>query len=177
MKAVFDLDDLCDIWDPRKKLEQWHADNPGGKVTLFTIPGRSSDALIDHYAAQPWVELAMHGWWHTRGECLWWTQEHTERLMAAWEDRGLAKVFKAPAWLLNEDVYKAAASRGWVVADHNRNRANASGNLYVYNSTRNGIHGAHGHTHDVSGNGIDEAYQRFVFKPDTEFLFVSEAAS
>lgn len=176
--VVMDLDDLCDVWNPRATLERWHEANPEGKVTLFTIPGRSSDALLDEYAALPWVQLGMHGWWHTRGECLSWSQETVEERMKLWEDRGFARVFKAPHWMTTPEIYKAAQARNWIVADHSRNMDfwKVGMNIYAYNlkHRKQGFISVHGHTHDVTGNGIDEAFSEFCFPATQPFMWIDE---
>lgn len=172
--VVFDLDDLCDLWDPYERLLEWKERVPGGRVTLFTIPRRSSDALLAKYAALPWVDLAMHGWWHHRGECLWWAKDKTAERLKVWEDAGFARIFKAPGWESNKEVHDACFDRGWIVAEHVRNRPLWEGrsNVYVYNRPlrRQKFMPLHGHTHDTQGNGVAEKFEMFCAPSDAAFL-------
>lgn len=175
---VFDLDDLCDQWNPWDTLMRWKNENPNGKVTLFTIPRRSSDELIERYNALDWVELGMHGWWHHKGECLYWGEEILEPRMDMWETHGLAKVFKAPHWLTTKYLYEPLEKRGWIMADHAMNKELWEGykNIYLYEKSGKTVpyQGAHGHTHNVCGNGIEEAFNKFRFHGDATFKFITE---
>lgn len=179
--VVFDLDDLCDYWDPYNLLVDWKTVNPNGKVTLFAIPGRCSTELIAKYRALPWVRLAAHGWWHQTGECLSWSAEETElrlRTVASW---GFTKGFKAPGWLMTRSVVDGANAAGFWVAGHSSHREvwKKGDNTYVYNRKRrvDDWTAAHGHTHDTCDNGIDESFASFCFPPSTEFKFVSEVVT
>jgi hypothetical protein len=178
--VVFDLDDLCDQWDPWDTLHRWKDKNEHGKVTLFAIPRRCTDNLLRRYNALPWVEIAMHGWWHTTGECMYWTSEDAVEKFSECERRGFVKGFRAPKWLITTEVYEAARTVGWWIADHKMNR-NAYANYndvprYVYNSftRKTPWRALHGHTHDVCDNGIDEAFDKFLVQPGRKFKFVSE---
>ena len=176
--AVFDLDDLCDYWDPYDLLLQWKAENPNGKVTLFTIPKRCSPALLARYRALPWVELAVHGWWHQTGECLAWTSEDTAARLRWCRDEGYAPGFKAPGWLMTRETIDGCNEAGFWVAGHAEHRKLwQPGDVnYVYNRRRRTDDWTpmHGHTHNTMGNGIEEAFGRFCVPRETEFKFVSE---
>lgn len=176
--VVFDLDDLCDQWDIWDKIHEWREATPNGKVTLFAIPRRISDGLLKRYLDLPWVEVAMHGWHHARWECLYWTWEDAEEKMKRAADRGFVRGFKAPGWVITPEVYEGARKAGFWVADHSRN-VDIYGDLdvptYVYNDKKShGVIAAHGHTHNVCDNGLEEAYDRFLFPESVDFKFVSE---
>lgn len=179
--VVFDLDDLCDYWDPWDTLMRWRVCNPAGKVTLFAIPARCSDELIERYAALDWVELAIHGWWHQAGECLSWSSEETQERIRAATDRGLVNGFKAPGWLMTREVADGCAAMGTWIAGHVEHREiwQKGDRNYVYNRKRREDNwtAAHGHTHDTCGNGIDDAFDTFQFPADTQFKFVSEVVA
>lgn len=162
---VVDFDDYCDetLGELRylTRLKEQYEDF---KVTLFTIPhpSRTSDATIA--AAKSlgdWISLAPHGWWHSRGECLsWQSAEATEKIQAAAE-RGIdAPIFRAPAWLLDGEVYKACGELGYAVASHSVYRIPRTGiEEYVYNDVtlrKKGTRGVHGHITPVAGNYIGD---------------------
>lgn len=158
-----DFDDLCDncAKDAYAYLITLHDRYPNLKVTLYTIPQRTSDATIEEFKSLPWVMLAPHGWRHTRGECLAWSQdEATDKIMLA-NERGIdAPIFRAPAWLLDREVYAACSHLGYVVADHKDMRLNhLDVNVYTYNShlgKKGRVRGIHGHLTPVCDNYIGD---------------------
>jgi len=77
MNIVFDLDDLCDDFDPWDELHALKERIPGLKVTLFAIPSRCSDELLARYRTLDWVELGAHGYHHALQECLVWSYAET----------------------------------------------------------------------------------------------------
>jgi len=180
---VLDLDDLCDKWDPWDDLHRWKEKNPNGKMTLFTIPRRCSDALLIRYAKLDWIELAMHGWIHTTGECLYWTAEDTQVKLKEVQSMGFVTGFKAPKWLITDEVYRGLQAANWWVADHKMNKhvydQFPDVAKYVYNSFKRATpyRSLHGHTHDVCDNGINESFEKFCVDPNRAFKFVSEVVA
>jgi len=177
---VLDFDDYCD--NTVAKLEQLCKLKelmPGLKATLFAIPARCSPATIaSAKALGDWVSLGMHGWQHTLGECWSWTSEAAIARMQAAVEMGIdGKVFRAPKWVLDAEIYTAAKELDWVVADHKDWRVlNTGARVYTYNQplrdpkwTR-----VHGHLPNVSDNGIEEHFNDFVFPPDSEFKLITE---
>jgi hypothetical protein len=89
------------------------------------------------------------------------------------------RVFRAPHWVIDAETYYAARDLGWVIADHKDSRVlNSGARTYTYNKpiwnppwTR-----VHGHLPNVCGNGIEEAFHRFVFPEDSVFLDITEVA-
>src|SRR3990172_6859157 len=107
-KTLLDFDDLCDSNDPYDTLLVLKDRDSGFKVTLFAIPTRCSDAMLQKYATiRDWCALAVHGWRHARHECLGWTKEETEdKLGRAFSIYpGFVKLFKAPNWEIELEVY------------------------------------------------------------------------
>jgi len=153
---------------------------PGLKVTIFMIPNRCSDETIAAFRALGhWCALGMHGWEHTLGEQWSITSEEIMDKMQLALARGIdAKVFRAPKWVIDNETYVAAKQLNWVVADHAAFRVLGTGaRTYCYNDpalnpkwTR-----VHGHLPNVSGNGIEETFNNFVFPPEAEFLHITEA--
>lgn len=180
--VVMDFDDLCDQYNPWPQLETLKLNEPDLKVTLFTIPMRCSKQLLKHYAAEKaWIELAMHGWWHTTGETFSWTREEALDKMRRAEDMGIdGHGFKAPKWLIDPVVYEAAAELGWYIADHKKNRfrpTQAGERIYISDlRLRDGkLRRLHGHTRNVCDNGIEEAFNLFMLpRGKFEYRFISE---
>jgi SAM-dependent methyltransferase len=175
---VFDLDDLCDDFDPWFELEALKERFPGLKVTLFAIPSRCSPGLLEKYGELEWVELGVHGYHHSSMECATWGSEETlsklEELEEWWPG---VKLFKAPGWIKNKHVDRALEKRGWSLADHIGHIEEWEAprlRRYVYNGS-DGITSIHGHTWDCSGNGPSDWAEMFRDIPDDSlFEFVSE---
>jgi len=143
---VIDMDDLVDAVMVQEHkgqqvslvdfLGEWKERVPPLKATLFTIPNRTSDATIKAMKdLGDWVALAPHGHEHCRGECLSWTSEEAIDKITMARDRGIdAPVFRAPAWLLDGEVYEACRQLDYVVASHQLYRIPSTGvREYVYN--------------------------------------------
>jgi predicted deacetylase len=158
--CVIDFDDLCDnVTHEIDQLVRIHDEHAGVKVTLFTIPQRTSDVTIRKFKdLGDWVQLAPHGWRHTRGECLAWSDEEATAKIKAARDRGIdAPCFRAPGWLVDADVFAACKDLGYTMCTHETFRVPDTGALeYVYNLPTNRIKGVHGHLTPVSGNHISE---------------------
>lgn len=168
-----DFDDFCDVTVPELDvLKAVKEKYEGFKVTLFTIPQRTSDASIKHAKELgDWVQLAPHGWRHTRGECLAWsTEEAVEKIREA-ANRGInAPVFRAPGWLLDGDVYEACQQLGYTVAAHEVYRIPNSGVAeYIYNAKdgRKNLVTTHGHMTDCGHGYIKDLHAegKLEFKP------------
>ena len=54
---IFDLDDWSVIHDCRDKLEELKKINPNFKVTLFTVPGKTTIEMLLWASSKNWVEL------------------------------------------------------------------------------------------------------------------------
>lgn len=149
--AIVESDDTCDRWDRNGMnfLFYWKTKYPYFKITLFTIPERTSEtflALIDrlneymgHYL--PWIEVAVHGWNHESNfECYGWDYDKTMRLMERVEGFDCyKKIFKSPGWTITpgyngypadenapiskdkQAVYKALTDRGYWIVDRHYN--------------------------------------------------------
>lgn len=180
---VMDFDDLCD--NTRAKLAlvaRLKEKLPGAKVTLFAIPARcSKETIAEAKSLGEWVQLGMHGWEHTLGECWGWTKEEALSKMKLAQDMGIdAKVFRAPKWVIDVETYMAAKELGWVIADHKDFRILNSGcRTYTYNRPLRvpKYTCVHGHLPNVSGNGIEEEFSTFAgLNPEAPFITVFEAA-
>jgi hypothetical protein len=172
--TVFDLDDLCDEFDPWDELHALKERFPHLKVTLFAIPSRCSDELLARYRALDWVELGVHGYHHSAMECGVWGYDETVEKLTELEELGWNKLFKPPTWQINEEVYSALVDSDWMIADHAA-FAWSSRRLpvkrYTYNLPNKGIVSIHGHTWDTCNNG-PSVWSQMNF--DGEMSFVSE---
>lgn len=186
---VVDFDDYCDASiGELRHLQRLRDEYEDFKVTLFTIPhpSRTSDATIA--AAKSlgdWVSLAPHGWWHSRGECLSWTEEEALKKIGAARERGIdAPIFRAPAWLLDGEVYRACHKLDYVLASHNVYRVPGSGiKEYVYNNValrKKGTRAIHGHVTPVADNYISDMVENgsfgFIKAKRRDFAFCHDAA-
>jgi hypothetical protein len=189
-KAILDFDDLCDGNDPYDTLTMLHDRDPGFKVTLFAIPQRCSAAILEKYERiSAWCQLAVHGWRHSRHECLAWTSEETL------DKLGLAQLiypkfvplFKAPNWEIDLEVYKGCKEAGFAVADHLRNieilphqQAHYIYNIRLRGDTFNRLHGhiqpwgGTGLTEGANGDGVNPKY---LLPVGTEYAFCTEAVT
>ena len=180
------MDDLCDATAHRLPLlEAVKARHPQFKVTLFTIPDRTSDETIAKYKEHDWIALAPHGWRHTRGECLTWTAYEAKAKLMQAKGRGIdAPVFRAPAWLINRPTYEACRDLNITIADHKDNYLHvAHTKVYRYNDPihrRPKIRTVHGHLTNTPhiDNFIEDmaADGRLSFAEKCEFIWPWEAA-
>lgn len=184
------ISDQCQAHDCREKLDQLHYVNPAFKVTLFAIPGEMTQELLNWCEANNgWVELAVHGFYHTSNyECAELSYEQFDGFM-----RGLlqdtignyfVKGFKAPGWQISDDAFRWLKDNGWWVADqaYNDGRRPEGIKAYINNngefSNQDGlmIEAWHGHTWDCVGNGIYETFDQVkaLVQKAKDFKFVSE---
>jgi len=186
---VVDFDDFCDnVIDELDVLQQVKEKYHDFQCTLFTIPSRTSPATIKAAKALgDWVKLAPHGYFHTRGECLAWTDTEAYEKIKLARDIGICEpVFRAPGWLLDANVYDACERLDYVVASHKGYRIPADGRTsrpgeYVYNDVtrrRKGTRAIHGHLTPVSGNYIKDMVEKgtLAFGEKRRFLSCVEAA-
>ena len=188
--VVIDFDDLCDhTVDTLDILCALRAKHPNFKATVFAIPARCSPETIakvtqaNELVGEKWLQAAPHGWRHTRGECLSWTDQEAEEKISLAYNLGIdATVFRAPAWLLDAHTYEACKRLGYAVASHDEFRIEGTGaREYIYNHRkkhRKRFIGVHGHLTPVMGNFIRDMLDRgdLTFAPDTSFAFPQDVA-
>lgn len=113
--AIVESDDFQDKYD-RNGLEMlfyWKAKYPKFKVSLFTIPNKISNEMLNLVGLHSnWIELLVHGFDHDSNfECWGWDYEKTKILVERtlkrdqwinFEDKDTAfkKFFKAPGWTI-----------------------------------------------------------------------------
>lgn len=116
--AIVEADDFMDRYDRNglNFLFYWKAKYPNFKITLFTVPDRTSMQMLRLLTScTDWIELAVHGWNHESNfECYTWDYDKTMSLLDRAEKMvvvdgstdkkmGYQKVFKAPGWTITPD--------------------------------------------------------------------------
>ena len=89
-----DLDGGCDL----RGLFRLRARYPDFKVTLFTIPGRCSDAFLQKMAKFDWVQMALHGIHHKRFEFQYASYKDCNAIMREYKKGFYVRGFKPPHW-------------------------------------------------------------------------------
>src|SRR5713226_6103585 len=142
--AIVEADDFEDKYD-RNGLEMlfyWKAKYPKFKISLFTIPNKTSQEMIALMANHTdWIELLPHGWDHDSNyECWEWDYDKTKALMERLDfENDYQKCFKAPGWMITDKyggyiasaelpiandpqgVYKALKDMNFIVFDRHYN--------------------------------------------------------
>jgi hypothetical protein len=109
--AIVEADDFQDRYDRNglNFLFHWKTKFPKFKITLFTIPDRTSPELLQLiWKHQDWIQLAVHGFNHESNfECYSWSHEKTTALMQRVGKMNIPftppvyqKIFKAPGWTI-----------------------------------------------------------------------------
>lgn len=188
------ISDKCQSHDCRDRLDELHALNPAFKATLFTIPHEMTSELLDWCDAnKSWIELAVHGFYHTSNyECEKLSYEDFSAKMAVigpMVDMHFKKIFRAPGWQISDAALEWLYDQDWIVADQDYNthrrapnqRAfiNRDGQFFVNKGDSEDwtpVDAYHGHVWDVGWNGIYEDAQKVddLVKNCQEFKFVSE---
>lgn len=171
------ISDMCQSHDCRDQLDKFHIANPNFKATLFAIPGEMTSELLGWCVANSgWVELAVHGFYHTSNyECEKMTYDEFNTLMESMPiiEDFFVKGFKAPGWQISDEIYEWLYDHDWWVADQLYNDGRRPKRLKVY---RIGSDSMHHHTWDCVGNGVYEQEEYILdrIKGETDFAFVSE---
>jgi len=175
---IFTLDDFFETNNNLGLLEAIKEQSPGMKVTLFTEPAHCSyEWLKDLKEKYDWMEFAVHGWEHDVKdgpvECLHWTYDDTIKHLKMVEEKfpGIfVKIFKAPGWQINDEVYRALKDLDYGVM-----------NQYIENPpegkfyTTNHPWEVNGHIQNTPYNGLEELFHtKNVFLPESKYYFVSE---
>jgi len=199
--AIVEADDFQDRHDRNglNFLFWWKSIYPKFKITLFTIPDKTSnDLLID---LPSWIEIAVHGFNHENNfECYGWDYDKTTVLMKkVLKDPNYVRIFKSPGWSITPDhngypassedlitkdkqaVYKALRDLQFTVVDRHYNKPERPNDLPVICIDCNPDI-VHMHTWKMDGtdengkNGFEQVEERGVpWDRNTKFYFLSEA--
>ncbi len=180
---VVDIDDLCDQYDPLDTLKVIKDEVPDFKATMFAIPSRCSDKLLKRYFDEDsWLHLGMHGWTHTRGECLSWNPKEAHKKIMKGIGMGFEDAFKAPHWIITPLIYATCAELKMPIADHKNYRCVLEDGppTYTFNDPDLPYKAFHFHTWDTMANGVADCKDEFleyikVFP--AQFKWVSEVAT
>lgn len=183
MLYCVDFDDMCSaVMRHLDILLSVKQRSPQFKATLFTIPKRITDDEISTLKQYDWLALAPHGWRHTKGECLSWTKEEAVDKLQMSKTRGIdAPIFKAPAWLIDQEMYEACREVGYSVASHHMFRVPNTGvPEYIYSlRNKDKCRGIHSHLTKCAGlQTIKDLYleNELTFTETDTFYFAHEAA-
>lgn len=156
--AIVESDDFQDKYDRSglNFLFYWKAKYPNFKITLFTIPNRTTPEFKRLIDQLPWIELAVHGYDHESNfECYGWNYETAKGIMQrtqsarTWKDKPYINMFKAPGWTITPDlcgypaapedpiqedkqaVYKAMKDLDIIVVDRHYNKERRVDGKYI----------------------------------------------
>lgn len=199
--AIVEADDFYDRYDRNglNYLFYWKAKYPKFKISLFTVPDRTSKEMLDLIGKHDWIELVIHGWNHESNfECYGWDYDKTRSLMER-ADRRYKKIFKAPGWTITPDyngypasetdliykdklaVYKALLDMGFMIVDRHYNKpVRPVSDKIICIDCNDEI--VHMHTWPMMGtdkagrNGFEQVEEEHGVPWDnnTEFIFLSE---
>jgi len=201
-RVIVESDDTEDHYERNglNFLFYWKAKYPKFKITLFTIPNKTSREMVNLLKRnEDWIELAVHGFNHSSNfECYDWDYDKTKDLMSNLQARGYYKNFKAPGWTITPDlcgypagenqliskdkqaVYKALNELDFIVTDRHYNRERrVEGGKYICVDCQLDL--IHMHTWDMPRGSEPNGYrqveemQGVPWDNDTEFFFMSEA--
>ena len=204
MKLVIEYDDTH--WNTQVDclnfFESMIKEFPAIKVTMFTVAAynfapmneninwtRRVKKLID----QGNLELGLHGFYHTQEEfkhlSLDQTHARYQDIVNEFREAGLpfVKLFRGPHWGINAHTYCLARDEGLTIFSHEDYIDLAvsfptvktiyyNWNLKDAMPTDKELLIAHGHTHNVCSNGIEESYNRLKvgLQAAKENVFASE---
>lgn len=178
MGANHVISDMCQSHDCRDMLMLFKEANPKFKATLFAILGEMTSELVRWCVDnREWIELAYHGAYHSSNyECEKMRYQDFDMYMKRFEGiwgHAFVKGFKAPGWMISDDIYRWLLDHGYWVADQSYNDDRRPKELPVYKVGDNSIHT---HTWDCVGNGVYELKNQILeqIKGVEEFKFISE---
>ena len=195
---VLDFDDLGSTRKGYGFLLKLKEHYPNFKCTCFTVPFSFGYFIKDvpikrlkdwgkMIAEQDWLEIAVHGFAHLKGEWLLTDKKQIEIQIKAAENVfkkigvDFVKVFKAPFWEYSKEVEEVLRDRGYVLAiDRNNPIVRTDIENYVFNwsieEPMPKYHLLRGHGHMFgTPNGLDKCYTKLLKMPqDAKFMFISE---
>lgn len=190
MKYIMDLDDYSDQYNCLPWLLKMKELLPNLKVTLFTIPNKISDELLEQTLQYKWIQLAIHGFDHISNyECAKMSgEDFAAKVEKIKHMEAYVRGFKAPGWQINQNIMQVLKDWGWWLAvQYSDGRMNGDINgpyqpkvipdlkFYAINELYGYYKAIHGHTWECCGNGPEDLQQRLVNMPkETEFVFIND---
>lgn len=198
-RIYVDLDDFCEeymITERWKVLHQLRQIYPNFKVTMFTIPNKSSLQWLRWVKKEfQWIDMGVHGTNHeNQSEWLVSGKEAIKKFYAVYNEEVFSKGFKAPWWKISKEAYDALRGAGiWVATNKSNNFIKPDDRLnYEYDTGEEilpDIHYGytffdtwHGHVqpqrqyNPTNPNGIEEVFHliKDAWHPQSDFRFISE---
>ena len=205
--VIFESDDFQNSWSRNglNFLYYWKAKYPNFKVTLFTIPDKTTNEFLS--MLPEWMEIAVHGFTHESNfECFGWDYDKTKVLMErTLKDPTYVRMFKSPGWTItpggpndlggcgyaaapedpiNKDpqaVYKALGDLQFTIVDRHYNKAARPDGVPIICIDCNDLI-VHSHTwpmmtpNENERNGFEQVEMRGVpWDNNTEFFTMGEA--
>lgn len=184
-------------------VERFIENFPDIKITLFTVPMLRQRPLWDNsewcdkvraLCDRGFLEIARHGLYHAQEEYRHCNYDYAIKSLLL-GDRILdesripyVKVFRGPHWGINDSTVRALNELGYTHlfnhVDHAKIGKAFLGRVIYYNwnladpAPDFRFIVAHGHTHDVCGNGISQTFTKVVElikKRNPHFIFASQA--
>lgn len=168
--VVMDMDDFyIDPANGMNWLFYLKAKYPTFKVTLFTIPLRSTVSWLREVKQLDWIELAVHGFQHDEEETFNLSAAQMNMYLDAIEETNLyTKGFKGANWKVSEELIAILKQRGYWLAVKEK----IVDQIPQWPLTdERAIHGHIWMMETHNKEGILE------FKDETDFRFISEVIS
>lgn len=202
MRVIFELDDFCDELNCLPELIELKKEIPNLKVTLFTIPARTSEELLKEVTENygDWIQLAVHGYTHNKPEtdqlgthefAFLNKDQATELLNKGYNPKYYVKGFRAPGWQISEEAMEAVRDCGfWLASQFPDGRWNQPEKgqyqpdpkecvgleFYFATPDAHGVRKVHGHTWYSEEynvrNDINSLKEILLENKDNEFIFV-----
>ncbi len=185
---ILDFDDYCTEHNILPNLEYLKTLLPNLKVNLFTIPGRTSNALLKRTVKKKWARMIPHGFKHKSNyECAYMSRHRAKIKLNKINSQFFEKGFKAPGWQISVGLMEALREKGWWVGvqwKDDRMFGHPDGpfqpgvipglKYYSLNEQPN-YTVIHGHCQEVCGNGLEQLWQKLISLPkDIDFKFISD---
>lgn len=173
-KVYLDLDDFCEEYMKEVNWQLLHELRriyPDFKVTMFTIPGKSSLQWLKWVKKEyPWIEMAVHGTTHEdQSEWLVSGEKAMQKLILVYNRDVFCKGFKAPWWKISKDAYNALRNAGFWVATNKTNKfAKTKDPLnYKYDAADEMLPDIHyGHPFFDTWHGHVQSLRQYTSKPN-----------
>jgi len=153
------------------------------KVTLFAPLFLSPYKFLRQFIDLDWVQVGVHGFYHTPRECQMWGGGQVAYCCSYAEPLGFAKVFRPPQWAFNYDAIGNFKKDDWIFAGHHQHnelktysgRVYYGDSIYLSNNVINTYERVHGHLTENINNSIDVIYTSIIDNyRDAEFKFITE---
>lgn len=175
---VFDVDDFCDEWNCLDEMIALKEVYPNFKATLFTIPGKTSVHLLRRARSFDWLELAIHGVNHVKGECVNMSAAELKKAFCDLDYTIWTEGFRPPFWEMSSSIIDACNDLGLWIALHDRDKRTLGPKCRSgYYACDERLPASHHHSWDTCGNWVRKDLPRLKtqWRRDQAFSWVSES--